>query len=429
MAGTRQGGGPSLLPVLALAAALAAGACTEDALTGPVPESQEDVSETVELTLAPGELASWRDTTFTGFADVSSADFLLLADRSDLVARGLLRYEALPDSVLVDGDTVEVESFVSGEIQVSLDTVASVRPDQGGFTLRLFELSRPFVASEATWSRAAAGEPWSTEGGDLGRELGALEVTELTDSIFASTLSVPISTDTEAVLEAWRTGDGEPGAALVLEGAGARFRVTSAALQAEAKPVGRDTTVELRAQSRGPTGSSAFIHDPPLPAPGASLRLGGLPASRFYLTFEPPRSVDELQLPRSTINRAEIVFRPEAPPPAQFRPDRPVTARGIRLGTDPFETGPKTPIGGELGSASLDPDSLAAGSPIRISVTSLLSSWATNPDSAGRLRLGVRLVPDGQVLGFWSFGSRDAPPELQPFLRLVVTPPSDFEVP
>lgn len=425
----RDGPGRVVRLLGVLLAAVTAWGCTEDALTGPVPEGQEGVPETVEITLTPADMASWRDTTFTGFADVSEAPFLLLSDRPGLRSRGLLRYGALPDSVLVDGDTLEVEAFVSGRIEMTLDTVASTRPDQAGITFRLFELTRPFVAPEATWIRAAEGTPWTSGGGDLGRELGVLEVAELTDSIFASTLTVPITTDTEAVLDAWRAEDGQPGAAVVLEAPGARLQVQSAVLDVEAKPVGRDTTVQLRADAFGPAGVKTFIHDPPLPAAGSALRVGGLPASRFYLTFEPPDSVEGLRLPRSIVNRAEVVFRPQSPPPTDFRPDQILTVRSIRLGTDPFEGGAKTPIGPALGAARLTPDSLVAGSPVRIAVTRLLSAWAANPDSAGRLALGLRFDPDGQALGFWEFGSEDGPAELRPFLRLVVTPPSDFEAP
>lgn len=150
------------------------------------------------------------------------------------------------------------------------------------------------------------------------------------------------------------------------------------------------------------------------------------------MSFVPPDSADGLPLRGATINRAELVFRPAPSPALPFALDRQVRTDAMELVADPFELGPKTPIGGSLATdlgTSLDPDSLAAGRPLRIAFTSQMRRWSAAPDSFGVFRLGVRLRPDDQTLSFWEFGSAESPPELQPFVRLVVTPPSGFDLP
>ena len=40
-----------------------------------------------------------------------------------------------------------------------------------------------------------------------------------------------------------------------------------------------------------------------------------------------------------------------------------------------------------------------------------------------------RTVPEGSTLGRWEFGSSESAAAFQPSLRLIVTPPTEFELP
>lgn len=422
-----------VLAIGVLAAAAAGLGCTEDPLTGPGPEGQEG-AETVEITVPADQFPVWRDTTYTGFALPLDADFLVAADPAeadDLNARALLKYRAIPDSVEIDSVDVAIDSFTSVEIRLELDTARSRIPDPG-FRLRLFGLARPFTATEASWEEAADGEAWASPGGDLDGEIGSLDLQGASDSALAGTLVLPIQSPADSLLTNWRDEAGGNGAALLVEGPGARLTFTRADLRFEVLPEGRDSTEEVTLQVFLGNDPSTFIHDPPQPPVGAALRLGGLPAGRAYLTFVPPDSVQGLRLRDATINRAELVFRPLPPPAEPFALDRQVSTDAMELIADPFELGAKTPIGPSLSTrtgTSLQPDSLAAGRPLRVSFDSLMTRWAAAPDSFGAFRLGLRLQPDDQSLEFWEFGSAESPPALRPFVRLVVTPPSGFELP
>jgi hypothetical protein len=422
--------GTRALVALALAAA-AAVACTEDPLTGPGPgEGEDDAAETVEFSIGPQQMASWRDTTLSGFALASDAGFVVLGDRSGFLSRGLLRYPAFPDSVEIDDETLEIEEFLDGRIRVVVDSTRSVPPPDG-LTLSTFTLGRAFVPDEASWEQAADGQPWDSAGGDLDRRIGSLELQDADAGTLADTVEIPFDAPTDSLLRAWRASDGQPGMALLMEGEGGHLTVTSAFLEFDVRPAGRDTTVAFQAGTGLTAIPSTTVHDPPTPPTGTSLRVGGLPAARFYTAFRPPEQIDGVRLVGGTINRAEIVFPPAPAPAAPFALAAPATASGIRLGADPFELGARTPIGDTLptGTVTLDPDSLSAGRPLRFAFTSLLRRWASNPDSAGDLRVGVRLRPDAQTIGFWEFGSAASPADVRPFLRVVVTPSSGFDGP
>lgn len=416
-----------LAALLVLSAAAAAG-CTEDPLTGPGPEEGEEPgAETVELMIRPSQMARWRDTTFSGFAVPSDARFLSMIDEQDLQSRVLLRY-LVPDSVQVDSDTLAIEAYRNGRIRLLLDDDRTTFAEDG-VAVRLFALGRRFTAAEATWQQAAEGEPWSSPGGDFDREVGRLELTQPADSAVGDTLDVPLGSVTDSLLTAWSDSDGQPGLAGVVEGQGTRLRMTEAILAFDVKPVDRDTLVSAAIANLANDLPSTFIFDPPVPAAGRPLRVGGFPASRFYVSFRPPNEVDGTSLPGGTVNRAELVFVPAPAPSAPFALGRPADAATVELLADPFELGPRTPIGGVRQTTTLRPDSLAAGQELRFRFTDILSRWASNPDSAGNLRLGVMLRPDAQSMEFWEFGSEASEQELQPFLRVVLTPSSGFDVP
>lgn len=415
----------------AVAAALLSGACTEEPVTTPAPEDAPGAtSPTVELILSASQMVSWRDTTYTGYAVPAEAPFLVLANGAGVEARSLVRYRAVAESVSLDDQDFEVTEFPEAELRIAVDTIRS--DARGPFTIRAFPLTRGYSQEDAGWTQAREGEAWSTPGGDLGPLLGSHTQTVVTDSAIADTMILSFGSSSDSLLKSWRQNDGEPGAALTLEG-DARLHVVSARLRYEARPSDQDTTLTLEAGTRLQFIPSTFIYDPAPPPPGTDLRLGGLPASRIYFSFQPPDEVGGLQLKGATISRAELVFQPRAPPAGDLALDAEVTSRLERLLDDPLDVGPKTPLvsSGGLRQFTTRPGSLADGKALRVGIdTTLMRRWSEAPaDSFTTFEMGLRLTPEAQALGFWDFYSEEAPVALEPVLRLLVTPPVDFQVP
>lgn len=418
-----------LIGVVALAGAMAgAMGCTEEALVGPPPEGSEG-AETVELLLDPADMVSWTDTTFVGYAAAADAGFLLLSADSVLDARTLLKFEGVPDSVTIDSVRHAVEAYEDVRIRFLTDTTRSAIPDDS-LQLRLFGLEQDWEPGEVTWSLAAEGRPWAREGGDLTRELGQLTLTQNPDSALAASAAVPVPDGVgDSLLDAWSRDRGGRGAALLAEGENPRIRVTGAGLEALIRPSGVDTVIPLRLSRDLRTEPSTFIHDPPAPDSVEGLRLGGLPAHRFYFTFRPPDTIEGVPLREASVNQAELVFRPMAAPAPPFALEEGASAGLLQLASDPFESGPETPMIRDLGGRSVNGDSLASGKPLRFGFTGLMRQWASSPDTVDDFHLGVRMTPDAQSLGFWSFGSAEDSAAVRPFLRLLVTPPAPFGLP
>lgn len=421
-------GGPGTRALAAWAGAAAVvslpAACTERPLTGVDPDDAPGPRlETVEVTLPAEALPSWRDTAVSGFALPGEGGFVLVATRTDLRARALLRYANLPDSVRIGGDTVPAEpidSFTNVTLAVTVDTAGSEFPPFP-FTIEARSLERSFDGDEVDWTRAREGEPWATPGGDLGTLLGFARVDSL---IATATMDLLVSGD--SLLRAWRASEGRPGVAILLREPGGRLRATSTVLGFDIFAGGEPDTL---ASTRVPT-EQAFIYDPPQPGGGIALRLGGLPSWRGYLAFELPAEVQGIPLADATINHAALVLHPLAAPDAPFALGGAIAVRSVRLLGDPFVLGPKTPIGSVGALLGVSADSLTLGLPVRLDITSQVVDRLEAEDVSEPFRLGVRPTPDGQALGFWEFGSVEHPnPALRPELLLIVTSPATFGVP
>lgn len=399
-------------------------ACTERPLTEVDPENVPGPTvETREVVLRVEELPEWRDTSVAGFALPGDAGFFLLATEPDFQSRIVGRFLNLPDSLVPPGDSVQVavESFREVSVRVRMDP-ESVFPSSP-FRLRLFALGRDYDGFGVSWDEAAPGEPWTTPGGDLGVELGSAVVEEPTDTVAVEVTGA----DQDSLLKAWRSADGEPGFLLLVDEPDASIQVTEILLRFRAElEDGRDSGLRNFIPQ-----FTRFIYDPPQPALGSRLRAGGLPAWRIYLAFTLPSTVGGIPLRNSTVNLAQLVFHPLAPPPAAFVPERPLAVRGIELLGDPFQQGAKTPVGSPTPLfVALDPDSLAAGRPLSVDVTELVAEQAAAEGPPARISMGVRADPDAQGLGFWEFGSVEHPdPGRRPELRIILTPAPRFQVP
>lgn len=396
--------------------------CTEDPLTGTDPDTAPGPTvETREVRLEATTLPLWRDTSFSGFALPGDAGFLLVASDDEIRARALARF-AVPDSVTQFGDTlfVGVDRYENASFFVRMDTLASVFPPFP-FTLDLHALARPFDEAGATWTLAAPGEPWATPGGDLGPRLASFTVDAVRDTLRAS-----LDVSTDSLLQAWAGAGGDPGMAIRVEAPGARIRLTTLLLEFDARVDGVDAPFP---QSRAPA-PGIFIYTPEQPPPGARLRVGGLPAWRWYLEFRLPEIVDGIAVADAAVSHAELVFQPLEAPEAPFVPSASLTGQAVQLLADPFELGPKTPIGPGGALLALDPDSLATGKPVRVDVTDPVRTRLLEDEPSSPIRIGIRGSPDPQSLGFWEFGSAEAAsPSLRPALLLIFSRPPSFEVP
>lgn len=416
-----------LLPALAALLALGAAAgCTEEGLTGvDGAEPPGQAADAVSVSLPVDQLPLWRDTTYTGFATIGDVPFALVADQPPLESRALFRLDDVPDSI--NGEPVD--SVASMVLSVLPDSGRSTFSEDSA-TLELFSLAKDFDDEEATWERAAAGSPWDTAGGDLRTRLADLTFRRAAEDTLASdTLRLPFRPDRDSLISAWSEAGRVPPLALRVRGEGTRLVIRNLSVVLEAKNADMDSL------DRAATGleASTFIHDPELPPVGQELRVGGLPASRFYFVFEPPDTVGGIPIRGAQVNRAELVFRPVSPAGSPFRPPVVLSSLPTGLLADPFQFGARTPIGDAVGDrrlVPLDPDSLSAGRPLAIRVNELLQAWAdADPDTLPPFRVGIRAVPDGQDLGFWDFGSAEAPAGARPVLRLLITPPTDFRLP
>lgn len=402
--------------------AVSIAACTEDTLTGVDPDSAPGEGQaTIEIELSASEVPAWRDTTYSDYALPSTSPSRFVAQTADFRARVLARFATLPDSVFLGEERLAVESFESGRIRLVLDTIASQLPETGG-SVGAYALARGFVEREATWSDAATGDPWATPGGDLGELLGTLDL----EALVADTVFLPLSVDTDSLFQAWLSTDGGTGLALLSDVDGTFLVIDQVVLAFDVKPVGRDTLVEtLRSATAG-----TFVFDPPTPGPGSGLRLGGLPASRAYVTFELPESLNGVELRGARINRATLLLTSTGAPPAPFATTDTLLASTFSLLSNPFEFGPKTPVGVNTSNpVQLPPEDLEVGGELELPITGLVQDWAaSDPDSVPELNLGVRVLPEGGAISYWEFGSIEDPARA-PRVRIVLTPSTVFDLP
>ena len=404
------------LGIAALGALAVLAACTEEPLSLGSEEVPGAGTQTTDVTVSVVDLGTWRDTTLTGFALPSGAPFVVVSNGPSVTSHAFVRFN-VPDTIRTLADTLPVDRFEDVELFVRFDTTQS---NFGGFpvTLRLLALEESFDPDSATWLRASPGLPWTTPGGDLGVEIASGVLEAVSDTIVMSP-----SVAEDSLMKAWQDEDGGNGFALVVEGPETDLRVTRIILRYDPTLVGRTRPVPQVQQWDERT----FVLDPPLPPTGTDLRVGGLPASRIYLEFAPPRSLGGVSLDGATISQAEVILYPLAPP-EPYAAERPIEARRVSLLGDPFVRGAKTPIGsGDLQGTRLDPDLLSDGLPVRMNITFFMAQAVR--DSVSRIRFAVRGDPDAQALGYWEFGSAESPPEFQPRLRVVFSPAPDFGVP
>ena len=395
-----------------------ASACTETPLGGDPGTAPGATTETVELIVPIEEFDLWRDTTVTGFATANAGGFVIAAEQDSLRSRALGRFE-LPDTFRTDTDTLPPEAFEAVSLRLHVDSALSIVSDE--VTIRMYALTRSFDEIAVDWLEASPGIPWTTPGGDIGPQIASVVVPWPVD-----TIHMEFEVDPDSLLLSW-VGDGEPGFAISVDEPGSSLRITSVRMTYDVLLEGRQLPIR---QSRLADARS-FITDPPIPETGTNLRIGGLPASRFYFEWMPPDSFDGVPVRGSAVNHAELRFTPLSRPAAPYGLDRSLIIRPTELLGDPFKLGEKTPIGAPSSQVfELKPPGLTIGEELRINVTGLMDQQVVlPPDSFVVIRMGMRPDPDAQELGYWEFGSAESPPEFRPYLLLVVTPRPEFRFP
>ena len=403
--------------VAASASVVTLSACIEDPLALDADVAPGASAPTLDFTILASDLPSWRDTTYSGFSLASEAAFNIVANTPDVASR-LLGLLNVPDTIRTFADTLPVDRFDSVTVRVVVDTINS-RFTTLPVTFRMMSLTRGFSLDSVSWSQAGPGIPWTTPGGDLGVQLGSAVLAEVSDSILFD-----IEVDQDSLMKAWQDSDGEPGFVFLTDGGESYLEIRNVVFHYDALLEGREVPVS----QNQPITANTFITSPEMPPTGIDLRVGGTPASRFYLDFRLPATIEGVPLEGSIINHAELVFSPREAPVPPYALERAIQTRDVRLLADPFVYGPKTPVGtASLQATTIGPDSLAAGRPLRVDLTNRVREAVG--DDLSLIRIGVRGDPDGQALGFWEFASVEAVAALRPRLRIILTPPPDFQVP
>ncbi len=391
---------------------------------------------TLEALLGPADLNQWVDTVFSGFASPQISPFLRVEERSaQLTSRGLIRFENIQTSVFGLDTVSSALRFDSARVVLTVDTLRT-RLATGGSTLRLMALGQEWDVRTANWDFAVdssgANVPWvAGPGGTLGQPLGETVVDEETDSVVFD-----LGTASDSLIRAWNdTTQANPGLALVAGDSG-RLALQVPRLRYVVVPeLQPDTAFSLSAFA-----VSTYIFDPaPPPVAAGQLRLGGVLGWRTFVELVLPDSIPVLgstakaRLRGSTVSKAELILTSPGRPVEPFAAEQPFFLIAFRLVDDFRVFGPKTPVGAAVTTSVVElvPDSLAVDPALAIDLTSRIRSYAEV--SAGTAPLPVRLVirttEEGGNFGFWEFGGVGGDPALEPVLRIVFTPPTDFRLP
>lgn len=422
--------------VISLALLLSTGCGTDEIISIDPGDAPGRSATSVESILDRATVTSWLDTVFTGFTGPADAGFVRLEEGTGpLVSRGLVRFRNFPDSVLLFDTISAIQRFDSAFLVIGVDSQASALTG-AGTRVQLRVVEEPWEVRSATWELRVdtfgVRLPWSAPGGVFGELLDEVTVTAETDSIVFS-----LGARTDSLIRAWRdTSRVNTGLAWTVADSG-RVVALAPRLRYGAVPeLDPDTTVSLVESSSERT----FIFDPPPPpVPDGTLRVGGVRGARAYLEIDLPDSVvvrgeeGRVSLRGSTVSRAELVLTSRAQPAAPFGAIGDFGIGAVELKGSPAIFGGKAPVGDPISGSerTIGPDSLSAGSTLRLNVTSIVQEWASTPGDSVPfpIRVAVRGRPEAASFGFWEFGSSEAAPNRRPFLRIVFTPSTDFGVP
>jgi hypothetical protein len=422
--------------LLLLVALFAVTACTDEAPTEVGDDLLPgDEVRTFEVILEPSAFSVY-DTTFSGFADVRNAPFTIIANDFEgvLDVHSLIRFTQPPTIISVRnaaGNVVvdSTPSYFAGRLVLRVDTTASESTPP--VLLRAFQTAEEW-GSSATWTLRLDTRnvqlPWATPGGTRGAEIDT--------ATWAVGDSIVLRVDSQTIAQWIDTTNAARGALIVTETSGARIRINSAVLRLSAhSDLDPDTVVTFDASAL----TSGFIFDPPPPAPGTQLRVGGVPTWRTIiglredlatLTFPCPEQANcEVRLESAHINRAELLLQPVTAP-AGYIPEDTTLIQVRTLLVTPGVPLQRSPIGIDicgggilcLVSGRVAPDYFGAtprAEPVALDVTNYIIALVDEDiEDVNRPPFALTLLVPAEpsTLGFAAFA-----PGVR--LRLVLTAP------
>ncbi|MDQ3388813.1 MAG: hypothetical protein M3483_04845, partial [Gemmatimonadota bacterium] len=374
---------------------------------------------------------------FSGYTGPRDASFFLLANRFDGVLDAHILSElvdfprSLSFSFAGTQRTDSVFAFLAGSVTATVDSLASEA--SGPFQVQVWEVGQDFDVTTATWELAVdtvgARVPWMTPGGTRGALLGEIQLASPTSS--GDTLRVPL--DSLALKRI--AADGFRGLLVTASGGGARLEVGNVSVQAQVRPQGADTIINLRA----PAGNATFLFTPEPPVPTTAWQAGGIRSARTLLQLDVGLRVPvcrrgvctDVPLREVTLNEVSLLLEP-VPVPLGFRPlgRVPIVLRRI---VEP-ELGRQAPLGEIVNDTSavdrqsgrlvfagslFRPDDSIFAIPITSFVRNLLAGDSTNATLA--------LLGESSFSPVSTFGVAWFSPA--PRLRIVYTVPERPNVP
>lgn len=366
------------------------------------------------------------DSAFALYTNPSQANHAIVANdfEGTLDARALARFTIVRTITVRDtagsGTVVDtLPNYFAGRVVLRVDTLRSSH-DAARFAV--YQSAEGWEESSATWElRVDTGDvslPWTQPGGTLGPLLGAAEWSR------ADGDSVQLALDSAAIQMLRDSAVAERGLIVLTETPGARMRLSTIALRADARSSRADTVVTVTGIEMGGT----YIYSPDPGVRDEDGRVGGVPSWRTLIRLDPdlrdivvpcPSQPDcTLALSETEITAAYLEYDLAAPP-AGF-----VIEDSVRLAAVPLFETPGVPFARSLlGSAvqaiasdrfvtPSDFDDIATAEPVRIPITAAIRS-ALDEESTP---VGIALLPGS---GLATFGFIPLQPE--PRLRLILT--------
>jgi hypothetical protein len=392
---------------------------------------------TYEVTLDPAAFLV-ADTTYDRIGTLDEAPFRMVAHEFDgtLEARTLLSL-LRPEMVTytpAEGSsrTDSIQAFVGATLTLVVDTMAT---SPGAIDLQIVQVMEEWHRRTATWDiridTAEVTETWATPGGSPGPVLGGATWTG------GDTLQIVLDSAAVAV---WQdTAAARFGGMIRSATPGSRLFITSMLFQFDVVPTATDTVVPA-----GQILDSKIIAAPEDAGPAAGvLRVGGLPAWRALLHFQPLAEVMipcgpaqppgcTLPLQGVTINQAALLLDPVAAGPRRLERLARIEARGVLEGpgvpltrsplAPPFDLPSDTLVAGYFGV----PDEETPTVVVPVTTYVRINMQPRDEEEAPPRWLALVAISERTMFGYTAFGGlgSDRPPRL----RLVVSVPDEVQV-
>ncbi|HEX9105807.1 MAG TPA: hypothetical protein VF832_01230 [Longimicrobiales bacterium] len=430
---------------LVLAAALGLAACGRESPTavGTTLLPAGGV-RTFELILdAPDFLVS--DTAASGFVFPINASFEIVAESyGDSVSAHVLGRFVTPSVTISVRDTAtnsattDTARYVNGRVVLYVDSTAS---NPQPVDLQLYRTTQQWDALTASWTMAvdsgSTHVPWTQAGGTVGTLVSSAHYAPGDDSVVFSVDS--------ATIVAWGdTLNPARGALIRAVSAGTRLRATSMGyfVNAHGKKVRPDTTVTVTPGLLGAT----FIYTPQAPRRAGTLQLGGVPAWRSFLTFNPAMATRSFTCPANlgsctytlrdvTINYAALLLQPL--PSGAFAPEDSIRPSSWVLSSATTLPLIRTPLGAHVGTVepAFAPSAFIGSNLARVAVpiTGFVATLAGDTATAVGKGLtsntmALEQAPEPSLFGVVAFGGRNSG-ATAPKLRLIITLGSEVQLP